>query len=207
MLPSKGDALLFVARFAVIFAVLIAPWPHVGEVFSIGFSIASTTALETFVDERDVVARFAPPPHPKAGLEEWNVEFTATDVHSGRSTQLPFDARGLAYVPFATLVALAFATPLERGRRRLILLGGSALLVVRLVLAIALPLAVLFRTIGPQSAAASVAQAVFRALIEPPDMTYATPVVAFLVGLLFTSASQTPAARTAAPLRRPLRAT
>jgi hypothetical protein len=75
--------------------------------------------------------------------------------------------------------------------------GGRLLLLgARLVLAIGLPIAHYVGTFAPGSAFDTAARVVFGSLIEPPDMAYATPIVAFLVGLFLTNPSETTALST-----------
>jgi hypothetical protein len=188
MLPSRRSALLFAAKFGVLFALLIVPWRWLGAVYSLGFSLVSTVALEAVVDEHDFRVRFAPldsdtDPHPG---EEWSVVFSGTDATSGKTTTVPIEAREIGYVPFATFVALVFAPALEWRRRRAILAGGLLLLGARLALAIGLPVAHFVGALTPGSAFDVAARVAFGALIEPPDMMYATPVVTFLLGLFLT---------------------
>ena len=188
MLPSKRSALLFAARFAVLYAVLIVPWAWLGNLYSLTFSVVSTLALETVVDEREFKARFDPGASPGSEPAEqaWGVRFTGTDVRTGKTTTLPIEARQIGYVPFAVFVSLVLAARLESRRRRAILVGGLLLLGARVALAVGLPIAHFVGTLAPGSAADTASRIVFRAVIEPPDMMYATPVLAFLLGLYAT---------------------
>jgi hypothetical protein len=58
MWPTRRSAFLFVVKFAAIYTLLIVPWTWLGEAYSLAFSLASTVALETVVDEREFKVRF-----------------------------------------------------------------------------------------------------------------------------------------------------
>jgi hypothetical protein len=205
MLPSRRSALLFAAKFAALFTLLVIPWGWLGTAYSLGFSLVSTVALETVVDEREFKVRFEPADADgdQPG-DAWSVRCRATNVQTGSTTTVPIEARELGYIPFATFVSLAFAATLERSRRRRILVAGLLVLGARLVLAVGLPVAHFVGTLTPGSAADTAARVLFAALIEPPDMMYATPVIAFLLGLLLTHprqpAKSAPPASSATPL-------
>ena len=188
MLRSRHSGLLVAARFVVLYTVLIVPWSWLGEVYSLTFSVVSTLALETVVDEREFKLRFDPA--PTAGSDPaqraWAVQFTGTEVRTGHTKTMPIEARQIGYVPFAVLLSVVLAAELESRRRRAILVGGLLLLGGRMALAIGLPIAHFVGTVAQGSVADTASQVVFRALIEPPDMMYATPGLAFLFCLYAT---------------------
>jgi hypothetical protein len=178
--PPKRDLLVFAGKFAIAFVLLMVPWRWVGDAYSLTFSMVSTVALETVIDEREFKLRFEPTADP------WGVRFLGTDVRTGTTTELPIEAREMGYVPAATLVALVFASSIDVKRRRTVLLSGLGVLGARVALGVGLPIAHFVGTLPAGSLADGVARTIFYALIEPPDMAYATPLVAFLFALAFS---------------------
>jgi hypothetical protein len=185
VVPPPRELLLFVGRFVALFAVLMVPWRALGSAYSLAFSITTTTALEIFVDEREFRIRFEPTEDP------WGVRFLGTDVQTGKRTELGIEAREIGYVPAATLLALVFAAPLSNERRRRALLWGTLVIGGRVALAVGLPVAHYVGATSAGSLAENMALAVFHAVVEPPDMAYATPVIAFLVALGLPQAGPT----------------
>jgi hypothetical protein len=180
------------AKFALLFALLLAPWPGLGTACSLVFCVASGSVVDAFVTDRHLVARFEPVASgdtPAGSAPGWTVELRVLDLSAaGPSTRVPLDLR-FPYVAFALLVALVFAAPIERRRKRSIFLAGCVVLALRLFLTVALPLASFLGALSVGSIADGAARIVFRSFIEPPDMLYATPILVFLLGLLATTGS------------------
>jgi hypothetical protein len=200
MPAAKVSALRAVFRFALIFSVLVAPWPWLGEAMTLTFCIVASPVVEAFVDPSDASVRFEPA-QPSSVVEpaekDWTVNLSVVRTGSDVRSEFPLGLRLMAYYPFAVFVALVFAAPIAAHRRRAILLGGLAVLAARLVLAVALPLCSFFGAFERGKTADRIAQTIFRSFIEPPNMVYAIPVVLLLLGLLLTTEH---ASRLAAPL-------
>jgi hypothetical protein len=195
MMPwSLRSSLLFAAKFVVVFALLAIPWRWLGSAYALGFSLVSTVALEAVVDASEFSVRFAPTKADGdlAPGDEWGVRFTGVNVATGVQTTTAIEARELGYLPWATLVAIVLASTLPWRRRRGIFLWGSLVLGVRLALAIGLPVAHYVGALTPGSALDVAGRVAFWSLIEPPDMTYAAPVLAFLLGLFLTASPARP---------------
>jgi hypothetical protein len=187
--PSRRSALIFAAKFVALFAVLVIPWRWVGTAYSLGFSLVSTVAMETVVDEREFKVRFEPVDSDgDRPAEAWSVRFRGTNVQTGGTTTVPIEAREIGYVPFATFVSLAFALAVDWRRRRRILALGLVVLGARVALAVGLPVAHFVGALGSGGVFDTAARVAFAALIEPPDMMYAAPVVTFLLALVLTNA-------------------
>ncbi len=190
MLPPARELLLFAGRFAALLALLLVPWRAVGNVYSVAFSLTATMGMQTMVSDREFQLRFEPTDDP------WGVRFSGTEVRTGKRTELPIEAREIGYVPAATLVALVFAWRADGRRRRRALLWGMAVISGRVALAVGLPVAHFVGALGAGSLTNNVALTVFEALIEPPDMAYATPLIAFLLALGLSRTSEaTPSLR------------
>jgi hypothetical protein len=189
VLPPARELLLFAGRFAALLALLLIPWRAVGYVYSAAFGLTATAALQTTVDDRQFQLRFEPTDDP------WGVRFSGTEVRTGKRSELPIEAREIGYVPAATLVALVFAWRADGQRRRRALLWGMAVISVRVVLAVGLPVAHFVGALGAGGWMNNVALTVFEALIEPPDMAYATPLIAFLLVLGLSRPSEDPSLR------------
>lgn len=184
MLPPKRELLAFAGKFTIAFVLLMVPWRWLGDAYSLAFSMASTVALEAVVDEREFAIRFEPTADP------WGVRFLGTDVRKGTLTELPIEAREIGYVPAATLFALVFASSIDLKRRRTVLLSGMGVVGGRTALAVGLPVAHFVGALSAGSLADGLARTIFYALIEPPDMAYATPLVAFLFALALSRPSR-----------------
>jgi hypothetical protein len=178
--PIKPRA---VVTFAALMLLLLAQVPLYGRVFGVAFCgyangvarvLGGGEASEQRFSVEDPAA--TDPTAPRFRTDEWTV-FLSRRGLEGMSPSAPIDTRIIGYTPLAVLLALVFATPLAR-RRRLIVLGvGLALVLARLALAIALPVG-RFSTVT------------WQVLINPPAVSYALPLVAWLVGLTLTTDKQ-----------------
>ena len=184
---SAREALLFAAKFVVLFAALAFPWRWLGAAHSLAFSLGATVAMETVVDDREFTVRFAPDEDAGDAGDAWAVRFSGTNVLTGAVTKTGIEAREISYLPFATFLALVLASPVPWSRQRAIFLRGALLLGGRLALAVGLPVAHYVGALGQGSALDVASRVAFWALIEPPDMTYAAAVLAFLLGLALTA--------------------
>ena len=187
---SAREALLFAVKFVVLFAVLAFPWRRLGTAHSLAFSLGATVAMDSVVDEREFAVRFEP--DPDAG-DPWAVRFAGTNALTGAVTRSAIEAREISYLPFATFLALVLACPVPWPRRRGVFWRGALLIGARLALAVGLPVAHYVGALGQGSALDVASRVAFWALIEPPDMTYAAAILAFVLGLALT-APRAPAA-------------
>jgi hypothetical protein len=174
----------------LLFVGLTYPWSPVGYYFTRAFSAVANVGLDLSFHKPDVQVRFAAA-DPNAPAErapgEWNVVLSTTDTASGQTSKLPLGVRRIAYVPIATLVGLTLVMPVPRRRRMIIGGVGLLLLLFRVVLAVALPLARHFGAFDRGSVADGVAQIAYYALIEPPNMMYGAPLVTWALLVLLTS--------------------
>jgi len=99
----------------------------------------------------------------------------------------PLDTRILAYTPLAIFVALAFATPVPLRRRGIIFAVGLACLLARLAFAVLVPLSRAFGSGRSDSTLAWLAEVGWTVFVSPPVMSYATPLAAWLLGVVLTT--------------------
>jgi hypothetical protein len=97
---------------------------------------------------------------------------------------VPIDLRSLLFLPLAAFIGLALAAPLGSARRNARVLGqGLLILVPALLVLTALPLLSFLGGTGPvlvfrlAPALHLVLQTVYRALVAPPGMMYALPLL------------------------------
>ncbi|HTB77079.1 MAG TPA: hypothetical protein VK762_27730 [Polyangiaceae bacterium] len=193
MRSPKSEILVFAARFALFFALVMIPWPGLGRVFNATFSVIASMAVDACIDDPDVLARFHPadPEKPdEASLGVWDTVFSVTRARDDAPLKVPLPLRRLAYVPLATFVALALATPVIRPRKLRILRWGLALLLFRLALTVALPIARNLEAFGRDSVLDWLARVVYYGLLEPPNLMYGAPVVVWFLLLFATSPGQ-----------------
>jgi hypothetical protein len=193
MRAPRSKALVFFVRFAVLFALVMVPWPGLATAFNQTFSVIASMAVDACVEDPSVIARFHPanPELPDdASLGPWDTVFTVSSTRNEPALRVPLPLRRVAYVPLATFLALAVATPLGRPQKLRILGWGLALLVLRLALTVALPIARHFQVFGQETIADWLARVVYYGLLEPPNLMYGAPVVVWFL-LLFASSPET----------------
>ena len=179
--------LLRVAKFFVVFAILVYPWGPVGWLFTQTVSAVANVALEATLNDSEVHARFAPT-DPRVGgassAGEWDTILTLERATAAPPKRLPLGIRRLGYVPLATFVALLVVTPIDR-RRKLALAGvGLTLLLLRFAAAVALPLARSVGALADGSVGGWISSVFYYAIIEPPNLMYGAPVIVWLLGLV-----------------------
>jgi hypothetical protein len=166
--------------FAVLMLVLLAPVPVSGRIFRVAFcGYANAVARVLGIGQASEQAFSVEDPAEAAGVgpryqtDEWTVFLSRRGLEE-MSRSNPIDTRIIGYTPIAVLLALVIATPLPL-RRRLIVFGlGMGLVLMRLAVAIVLP-------------AGRWSEATWRAVINPPAVSYALPLVAWLIGLTITA--------------------
>ena len=114
----------------------------------------------------------------------WRMTLHVAQPSATREITVPIDLRSLLFLPTAAFIALAIAVPLHSLRAHLQLLGfGLLILEPFLLLLVALPLLSFLGGTGPIRAfvlgrpAHVVLQILYRALVAPPGMAYALPLL------------------------------
>lgn len=187
---TKRDLLLRAGSFLLLLALLLYPWPLVGRLFVQAFDVAANIGVAAALNDPEAQAHFAAADvaasdEPSAG--EWNTVLSIQRGASDALTTISLGVRRLGYVPLATFVALVLVTPVERRRKLAIGTVGISLLLLRLSLAVALPLARAFGTLANDSPGGWLASVLYYSLIEPPNLMYAAPVVTWAVLVLFAA--------------------
>lgn len=162
-----------VLAFALVLGGLLAPWPGWGQLVSNGFCAYANGLAHTFG-----VGQAAQQQFTAAGADDdWTVWLSRRDGVDGSSPRASIDVRILGYTPLAVLLALAFATPVPRRRKLVASAVGLAAMLLRLSLVLVLPVGVLGQTY-------------WLVLINPPAMSYLTPVLVWWVALAVTRSSR-----------------
>lgn len=176
------------AMFAALIVLLLAPWPRWGRAFGVFFS-GYGNMLVPLLNSGDGAPRFELPPRGQAG--DWDVVLRAGEQ------VVPLETRIIGYTPLAVFVALALATPVPRRRKAIILVGGLAVLLLRLAFAILVPLG---------DTRAGGAAGIWTVLITPPAMSYAAPLAVWWLTFSLTTPARAstpaPAGARPAPRRR-----
>ncbi len=170
-----------VLRFVLAFAVVAAPWPGLGRVFTSTVG-AIATAIADPVSMDSNVTFLLRSPKPSEDLPDWRAVIAVRQDfpdgpldHSGA-----IDLRRAGYLQLATFVALAAAWP-PKGRRRVLVAAAAALAIVGT--AIALPIFAFLSPLGVVHLGPSL-QALLslasRALVAAPGMAFAIPGLAWL---------------------------
>jgi hypothetical protein len=185
LLPPKREILVFVALFALFFGVYSIPAPGLGRFFATAAS-AVANEMVSARNEPDAVKRTFRAAHEDPRFDAtkrdaaWTMVLEAHVPPTGREARVNINLRKSLYLPMAMFTALALASPIWKGRRGLVvLLGGVGLLLVPVSLWIVVPtMALLYEAmvidLGPFG------QGMIRfiyALIEPPGMIYAIPLL------------------------------
>ena len=129
---ANRDLIRFLWRFALIFGLLILPWPGWDELYAQYFRTLGEVAFSRDGNQRLVRFEANPSPADHATLTTrltlGNRELMGEDG-KGRGEIVDLDTRSLGWVPTAMTTALILATPIRWSRRGWALLWG--LLVVQ----------------------------------------------------------------------------
>jgi hypothetical protein len=195
-------------EFALVFALLLLPWPGLDHQFARAFcGIFNALGAEQTLDVGYLVhlQPAAPTDLPAAGSRVlWHALFCVRNPLSGLETRLGFNTRSSTYLPLAALIAFVVATRLwqRRGASSAAVLGVGLTLGYSSLsfLTSALRFLALPRVQGLQIDASILAalDAVFNAFFVPPGMAYAVPLFA---GTLMLWLTKEPASSSAATLR------
>ena len=114
--------LRFVASAALVFALLMAPWPGLERGFAVLFRTSNEIALALFWAGGSVTLEAHAVPGEAADT------YVRVTEHGGAAWYALVESRGAGYLPLAVFAALALATPIPR-RRKLWALARGALCV------------------------------------------------------------------------------
>lgn len=172
----------FVCAFACVFgglALLRGPGPAftrahlaLGNALVASLHLASGTRLYFRASDAELTEK------------PWQAVLRVEPLTPERGIAIPIDLRSLVYLPLAAFVALAVAVPLRSVRAHLLLVFSGLVILEPLLLSlIAVPLISFLGGLGPVHAFAVsramqvLLQLVYRALVAPPGMAYALPLL------------------------------
>jgi hypothetical protein len=124
MVP-RSRILRFACVFALVYGVLIAPWPGWNAAYGRGLRLLCRSTLGVQNENSIVTFRAAPKGMPL------DTEIVIADPHrldsrgGGPALVLGFDSRGVGWVPTALLAALVLSTPVPWRRRMGALVVGE----------------------------------------------------------------------------------
>jgi hypothetical protein len=179
----------FLFAFACVFGGLALPSPGIGPAYARVHALVGNALLEDRVFEHGVTLRFATPSAgPELAEHPWQLTLEVRDPLQPAPALVPIDLRTLLFLPVAAFIGLALAAPLGSARRNARVLGlGLLILEPTLLVLTALPLLSFLGGGGPVQAFRLslglhvVLQTVYRALVAPPGMTYALPLLLWWV--------------------------
>ena len=180
---KRRELLGFFFAFVCVFGGLTLPSPGIGPAYTRAHAALGNRFVEGKSFERGVTLKFEAKDE-ELGLHPWQLTLTIRGPARAQPVLVPIDLRTLLFLPLAAFVALALAAPLGSARRNARVLGqGLLVLVPALLLLTALPLLSFLGGTGPvrafrlAPALHLVVQTVYRALVAPPGMMYALPLL------------------------------
>ena len=181
-MKRERPVLGFLLAFAAVFAGL-ALLQGIGP-FYVKAHAALGNALLAHAQFASGVRLYFTEPGPGSSDQAWALTLHLVSGQAGREVLVPIDLRTLVFLPTAAFIALAIAIRLSSVRAHLRLLGLGLLCLEPLLLAlVSLPLLSFMGGTGPVHVFSLtrptlvVLQVLYRALVAPPGMTYAIPLV------------------------------
>jgi hypothetical protein len=172
-------ALLFLLRFALVFAALLLPIPWLADAYTSAFDSAANCVLYPINELSNVDMRFEPP--ESIGLQgSWKGKLRILDKRSDQVAHANLNVRTFSYRPLATYLALALAMQLTGRRRNAVIIGGGVLLMLAFgMLFSALPILARFTVGGALGIGPGLAVMTLYDAIATPVMVYAVPLITF----------------------------
>jgi hypothetical protein len=171
-----------VFAFVCVFAGLTLPSPGIGPLYVRAHTALGNVVVESTQLASGVELRFEAGPE-QAAEHPWQTTLIVAPA-TARPLLMPIELRTLMFVPTVAFVALTLAVPLGSWRRNLrLLLFGLPLLELLLLVLMAMPLLSFLGGMGPVRAFTlsaplhAVLQILYRALVAPPGMAYALPLL------------------------------
>lgn len=148
----------FVLRFALVFGLLILPWPGLQTAVQAGFRVQTRLVTGLILPRQAFrVEKYSDPAHPALDtlVVVMDQEKTGSPGKSG-TLGVPLDSISQGWIPLAMLIALLGATPVPWSKRWKALLAGVVviefLVVVTILVAVAFGLTNDNRAVGPNLA-------------------------------------------------------
>lgn len=177
----------FAFAFVCIFAGLSLPGRGVGPFYARAHAALGSALVEGRQFESGAQLRFEAEPEQLAE-HPWQTTLVITPPAAGQEVRMPIELRSLLFLPLAAFIALGAAVPLGSPKRnlRLLLIGVPILELVLLILT-ALPIVSFLGGTGPiavftlSAPVHALLQIPYRALVAPPGMAYAVPLLLWWV--------------------------
>lgn len=183
----RRSYLEFAFAFVCVFAGLSLPGRGVGPYYARVHAALGSALVEGREFDSGVKLRFEAEP---AELAEhpWQATLVIQPPAPRQEVRMPIELRSLLFLPLAAFIALGAAVPLGSARRNLrLLLIGAPLLELVLLLLTALPIVSFLGGTGPievftlSAPVHALLQIPYRALVAPPGMAYAVPLLLWWV--------------------------
>jgi hypothetical protein len=173
--------------FLCVFGGVALPSPGLGPTYTRAHETLGNALVEGKSFERGVTLHFAEP-DADVVTHPWQLTLHIRDPARPDLVLVPIDLRTLLFLPVAAFIGLALAAPLGSARRNARVLAlGLLILEPLLLLLTALPILSFLGGTGPvlafrlSPAVHALFQTVYRALVAPPGMMYALPLLLWWV--------------------------
>jgi hypothetical protein len=182
--PAARAVAQFVFAFACVFGGLALPSPGIGPAYTRAHAALGNALVSGASFERGVTLHFDAADADLAA-HPWQLTLQVRDPQRiEQAVLVPMDLRTLLYLPLVAFVGLALAAPLGSAWRNARVLGQGVLILTPTLLGLlALPLLSFLGGTGPVRAFRLAPflhvlfQTVYRALVAPPGMMYALPLL------------------------------
>jgi hypothetical protein len=182
--PAARTIVEFAFAFACVFGGLALPSPGIGPAYTRAHAALGNALLHGASFERGATLHFEAADADLAA-HPWQLTLRVLDpARIERPVLVPMDLRTLLYLPLVAFVALSLAAPLGSPWRNARVLGQGWLILTPTLLALtALPLLSFLGGTGPVRVFRLAPwlhvlfQTVYRALVAPPGMMYALPLL------------------------------
>jgi hypothetical protein len=175
--PKQRATLTFWFRVVLLFTASLLPAPWVADGYTTLFAAATNGAL-AIVNGNPWVHFHLEAPAAIRVAGSWKAPLVITDPDARAIGQILINVRTFSYIPMATFLALALASPLRGWRRNAHVVGGGvAAMAVFTTLFAALPIIARYAAVGAFGTTAA-------AVVDTSYQALATPVMVYFVPLL-----------------------
>lgn len=178
--PERKQALQFLLRFVLLFTVFLMPLPWLADVYTTAFDAAANCVVCPIMNQLSDVSMVFEPPESIARQGSWKGMLRVENDTTRQVAYTKLDVRTFSYRPLVTYLALALAAPLLGTRRKALILGGGALLMIAFGMFFSsLPILSRFSATGALGVAPGLAARTAYEAIATPVMVYAVPLIVF----------------------------
>lgn len=174
---SRRAALAFWLRVVLLFSAALLPAPWVADGYSTLFANATNAALGAVNGNPWVQFHLEPPPEIRVA-GSWKIPLVMRGPDQQPIGSILINVRTFSYIPMATFLALALASPLRGWRRNaLVVGGGAAVMAVATTIFAALPILARYAAVGAFGGTVGAA-------VDTSYQALATPVMVYFIPLL-----------------------